>query len=144
MAIAAPPEEITRAFIEPDRLARFWLSHTSAPLTIGEAVTWDFMVPGATTQTTATRLDPGKAIAWTWQDGTKVIIELERLDDESTTAVTVINQGFSGTLSEQTEAALNATEGFAIVLCDLKTLLETGRSAGLVRGKALLIQRDMS
>jgi hypothetical protein len=30
-------------------------------------------------------------------------------------------------------------EGFAIVLCDLKTLLETGESAGLVRAKAELI-----
>lgn len=36
-------------------------------------------------------------------------------------------------------AATGAVEGFAIVLCDLKTLLETGQSAGLVRAKAELI-----
>ena len=34
-------------------------------------------------------------------------------------------------------------EGFSIVLCDLKTLLETGTSAGLVRDKAELISRSM-
>jgi hypothetical protein len=36
---------------------------------------------------------------------------------------------------------VNATEGFAIVLCDLKVLLETGHPAGLVKDKAELIHR---
>lgn len=35
--------------------------------------------------------------------------------------------------------ALNATEGFSIVLCDLKVWLETGRVANLVKDKAELI-----
>ena len=35
--------------------------------------------------------------------------------------------------------ATGTVEGFAIVLCDLKTLLETGESANLVRDKAALI-----
>ena len=34
---------------------------------------------------------------------------------------------------------MNATEGFSIVLCDLKTFLESGKSANLVRAKAELI-----
>lgn len=37
-----------------------------------------------------------------------------------------------------------ATEGFSIVLCDLKTLLESGRSAGLVRDKARLIAQAIN
>jgi hypothetical protein len=40
--------------------------------------------------------------------------------------------------------ATNTIEGFSIVLCDLKTLLETGRSANLVRDKAELITRAMA
>jgi hypothetical protein len=40
--------------------------------------------------------------------------------------------------------ATNNVEGFSIVLCDLKTLLETGRSANLVRDKAELISRQMA
>lgn len=39
---------------------------------------------------------------------------------------------------------VNATEGFSIVLCDLKTLLETGHSANLVRDKAALIAATLS
>ncbi|MGV3625024.1 MAG: hypothetical protein ACO1OB_29660 [Archangium sp.] len=48
-------------------------------------------------------------------------------------------RGFPGFLREQTEAAVEATSGFTIVICDLKTLLETGRSAGLTASKAKLI-----
>jgi hypothetical protein len=40
--------------------------------------------------------------------------------------------------------ATNNVEGFTIVLCDLKTLLESGRSANLVRDKAELITRQMA
>ena len=39
------------------------------------------------------------------------------------------------------DAAIATTEGFAIVLCDLKTLLEQGCSANLVQDKAALIAR---
>ena len=37
------------------------------------------------------------------------------------------------------QGAVNATEGFSIVLCELKILLETGRPGQLVRDKAALI-----
>jgi hypothetical protein len=40
--------------------------------------------------------------------------------------------------------ATDTIEGFSIVLCDLKTLLESGRSANLVRDKAELIARKLA
>ena len=45
--------------------------------------------------------------------------------------------GFAG--ADALAQAAKTVEGFAIVLCDLKTLLETGDSAHLVRDKAELI-----
>ena len=54
--------------------------------------------------------------------------------------MTIVNDGFSGVAHDQVEAALNSTEGFAIVLSDLKTLLEQGKSAGLTKAKARLIE----
>jgi hypothetical protein len=51
----------------------------------------------------------------------------------------------SGFAGEQSLAVATGTaEGFSIVLCDLKTLLETGRSANLVRDKAELIAQQMA
>lgn len=54
--------------------------------------------------------------------------------------MTIVNDGFGGSDDDRIDAALNATEGFTIVLCDLKTLLETGVSAGLTKSKARLIE----
>ena len=96
------------------------------------------MVNGAKAGVTATWLDPDKQIIWKWSDGSFVSIDLEQVEDD--TAITLISGGFVGSYDEQVAAALDATEGFAIVLCDLKTLLETGKSAGLTAAKARLIE----
>ena len=136
--INAAPADIFAAFVEPSKLAGFWLSSSTAPLSVGVPVQWNFMVPGAETETTATKLEPSRGIGWNWSDGTTVDVELVKL--EGGTAVTVTNAGFQGNPDEIVDAALNATEGFAFVLADLKTMLETGASAHIVRDKARLIQ----
>jgi uncharacterized protein YndB with AHSA1/START domain len=136
MLIKAPPHAVYRAFMDPTSLSAFWLSSASGPLRVGEPVEWCFMVAGATDRPVATRLIEGEHIAWRWSDGA-VQIDLEPFDDG--TAITLIAEGFPGDPEAQAEAALNATEGFCIVLCDLKTWLESGASAGLTRAKARLI-----
>ena len=138
LIINAPATEIFNAFTEPKQLARFWLASSSGKLSIGKSVRWEFKVPGATVETTATKLKLGQAILWKWSDGTTVDIEIEELDKG--TAVTVINSGFQGSPNQKIQSALNATEGFSFVLADLKTLLESGKSSHIVRDKARLIE----
>ena len=138
MIIDAPASGIMAAFVEPEILTQYWLSSSSTQLELGTTATWEFMVPGAKVDTTATRLEPERGMSWNWSDGSKVDIELEPV--EGGVAITLVSEGFQGTTAEVMEAALNATEGFALVLADLKTLLEHGRSAGIVRDKARLIQ----
>jgi uncharacterized protein YndB with AHSA1/START domain len=138
MLIEASATAVYSAFIEPAQLTRFWLSAADRPLAVGHPARWDFIVPGAFAETTATRLVDGREISWAWSDGTTVDIDLKAVD--SATAVTIVVRGFAGTENDQVAAALNACEGFAIVVCDLKTLLENGASAGLVAAKARLIQ----
>lgn len=139
MIIHAAPADIVNALVAPEKLSRFWLASASAPLRVGRTVHWKFMVPGAEADTTASRIDPEKGMAWTWSDGTGVDIDLEKLDDGAT-AVTLINHGFQGSAEDIVSAALNASEGFALVLADLKVMLETGSAANIVRDKARLIQ----
>lgn len=133
MLIRRPVAEVFDAFVNPGTITKFWLESTTGPLAKGAQVGWVFMVPGATETVTVTAFEPRQRIAFDWSDGNRVtmtfearggadahlVVEVAGLDDEA--------------------AALNATEGFAIVLCDLKTLLESGRSANLVRDKAALI-----
>jgi len=55
---------------------------------------------------------------------------------ENETFVTVANTGFQGDGDEIVKQAIDSTEGFTIVLCGLKALLEHGIVLNLVRDKA--------
>lgn len=139
--IRKPAADIYRAFTEPTELKKFWLSEASAPLEVGKTVEWDFMVEGAYAEATATELVPGEKIAWGWNDGSTVEILLAETGDG--TVVRVENSRFAGDAQEAMATALESTQGFTIVLCDLKILLETGKSPGLTRDKARLIELGM-
>jgi uncharacterized protein YndB with AHSA1/START domain len=136
MLIRRPVAEVFRAFVEPDRITRFWLEGTTGPLAKGAQVTWRFMVPGATETVTVTDFEDQRHIGFDWSDGIKVSMTFEA-HGKGSTKLAVEATGFRGETAEV--AAVDATEGFTIVLCDLKTFLETGRSASLVRDKAQLI-----
>ncbi len=60
---------------------------------------------------------------------------------KASTVVDVRVRGFKG--RGAATQAVATTEGFAIVLCDLKCLLETGKSGGMVRDKAALITASL-
>lgn len=133
MLIRRPPAEVFDAFVNPETITKYWLESTTGPLEKGAQVRWHFMVPGATETVTVTAFESPKRIAFDWSDGNSVNLLFEARGD----AATRLAIEASG-LQDESEA-VNATEGFSIVLCDLKTLLESGRSADLVRDKAELI-----
>jgi uncharacterized protein YndB with AHSA1/START domain len=136
MLIRASAQEVFDAFVQPALLTKFWLRKASGPLALDRVVRWEFMVPGAADEVQATRLVPAEHIAFNWSDGTSVDIRLARFG-RGATRVTVEAEGFRGKAAAA--QAVGATEGFAIVLCDLKSLLETGASGGMVRDKGRLI-----
>lgn len=136
LLIRASPQDVYRAFVEPAWLRKYWLKKASGPLQVGRPVRWDFLVPGASDEVTATHLAPGERIAFDWSDGMSVDIGLARFG-RGATRVAVRVTGFRGKAA--TDEAIGTTEGFTLVLCDLKALLETGASSGMVRDKAKLI-----
>ena len=133
MLIRHPVAEVFDAFVNPDMITKFWLESTTGPLAKGAQVQWRFMVPGATESVTVTAFENQRRIAFDWSDGNSVNLVFK----EHGSGATHLTVEVTGLKNER--AAVNATEGFSIVLCDLKTLLETGRSANLVRDKAELI-----
>jgi uncharacterized protein YndB with AHSA1/START domain len=124
------------AFVDPGKITQFWLDSTSAPLSRNAKVTWHFMVPGAIETAVVDEFQPANLIAFTWSDGLKVRLEFSE-HPIGRTRVSAEVHGFSG--KDAVDHVVNATEGFSIVLCDLKTFLESGKSANLVRAKAELI-----
>lgn len=130
--------EVFATVTDPVAITKFWLARASGPLELGHTVQWDFMVPGSSVETTVTGLETDKLITISWSDGTTVkwIFDPHAFG----THLTVENSGFDGSHMDVVKAALEATQGFTIVLCDLKTLLERGHQMDLSRDKAVLIE----
>ena len=140
LLIRRPPRAVFDAFASADTITRFWLTRTSGPLAPGAVVHWEFMVPGAKETVTVTGFDAGYRIAFTWSSGLTVELSFEPHHGDGT-HVTVSVGGFEE--KNLPDQVADVVEGFSIVLCDLKTLLELGESAHLVRDKAELIASSM-
>lgn len=140
MLIRRPVAEVFNAFVDPTVITKFWLESTSGPLAAGARVEWRFMVPGAVDTLTVTAFDDPRRIAFEWSGGMSVDMKFEKHRSGTCVAIEVV--GFSG--EGILEQIVGTTEGFSIVLCDLKTLLETGHSANLVRDRAELITQSQT
>jgi len=138
MFIRRPPGEVFAAFVNPQTIRKFWLRDASGPMAPGARVTWHFMVPGATANVIVTGFEAPRRIGFDWPGGMHVELLFEPFDEQGTHLTAEIS-GLNG--KDVLTQATNVVEGFAIVFCDLKTLLETGTSANLVRDKAELIEK---
>lgn len=139
MLIRSPRRQVFEALTRKDELCRFWLAKASGDLQPGARVAWEFMVPGAHETVQVLSFVPDERLTFRWSDGHLVSFSFVE-PAVGQTRVSVEVTGFSG--EDPAAQAVGATEGFAIVLCDLKSLLETGVSGGMVRDKAFLIAED--
>lgn len=138
MLIRKPSRDVFDAFSDPGTLEKFWLKSASGPLAKDAIVEWEFLVQGARETVKVTEFLVNQTIGFEWSDGIAVTIGFDS-QDQGGTRISIVATGFT-----DSSQAANATEGFAIVLCDLKSLLETGHSGNMVRDKAALITADMT
>ena len=136
MLIRSPASAVFNAFVQPASLRKFWLKRASAPLSEGAKVDWEFLVPGATETVEVTRFGEGQTLSFARSGGKTVRVRF-RPERRSSSVVEVEVRGFKG--RSAASEAVSTTEGFAVVLCDLKSFLETGKSGGMVRDKAALV-----
>lgn len=135
MLVHAPAGEAFKAFIDRERICEFWLAASSGDLVEGARVEWAFLVPGARDTVEVLEIVRDTRIRFAWSGGQQVELSFAAMDGG--TRVSVVVDGIDG--DDALASVVDATEGFSIVLCDLKLLLETGASPGLVRDKAALI-----
>ena len=141
MLIRRGAAEVFDAFVDPEKLRAFWLDSASGPLAPDAEVEWSFKVPGVTDRVKVAAFEPPRRLALHFSDGLRTELQFEFHDGDAT-KVTVSSMCLSD--EDPVGQAANLAEGFGIVLCDLKTLLESGRSANLVRDKAELITRELA
>jgi uncharacterized protein YndB with AHSA1/START domain len=140
LLIRRPAAEAYRAFVEPEVLTKFWLDKSSGPLTPNGKVRWEFLVPGAAATLEVRSMVENQRITTAWDDDTTIVFSFRELEADLT-LVRVTQEGFSGSPEEVVSQALDATQGFTLVLCELKALLEQDVNLNAVRDKARLIEQ---
>lgn len=126
MLIRKPVAEVFEAFVDPDMTTRFWFTRSSGRLEAGKHIRWDWKMRGASAEVNVIAIEPNKRITVEWSGGgaptTVEWIFVSRPDE--TTFVSISNSGFVGNGDEIVKQAIGSTEGFTLVLCGLKALLE--------------------
>lgn len=142
MLIRHPPSEVFNAFLDPAVLKRFWLSRPSARLAPGVSAQWEFMVPGVIAETRVREMTSDRCLVLEWPDDETAEFTFEERPDGHTRLE--IRSTIKGKNDQDAmEKTVEATQGYTIVVCNLKALLETGRTANLVEDKATLITEKM-
>ncbi len=132
--IARPSAEVYEAVADPEQLSRYFTTAgAQGRLVAGTEVQWDFAdFPGAF-PVTVVDADPPHRIVIEWGgqatagDGgtTRVTFELESIDDDTRTLVTITETSWLAT-PEGANAAFGNCEGWTGMLAALKAWLEHG------------------
>lgn len=133
MLIRKPVAEVFEAFVDPAITSRFWFTRSSGRLQTGEQVRWDWDMYDVSTQVTVKAIEPNRRILIEWgaPDSTTVEWQFASRPD-GTTFVGITHTGFSGDGDDMVKQAVDATDGFALVLAGAKALLEHGIALNLV------------
>ncbi len=134
MLIRKPAAEVFEAFVDPAITSKFWFTSGSDRLAPGREVSWEWAMYGFSIPVTARTVDPHERIVIDWPTATgPTTLELTFSPmGDGTTFVEITNSDFSGTEEDVVAQALDATDGFALVLAGLKAWVEHGIALNLV------------
>ena len=134
MLIRRPVADVFEAFVDPAVTSRFWFSRSTGRLEVGRRVRWDWEMYGVSVQVDVKAIEPNRRIhiEWSAYEAPTAAEWIFTPRSDGATFVSVTNRGFRGSDDEIVRQAIEATEGFTLVLAGLKALLEHGIALGLV------------
>ena len=134
MLIRKPVAEVFEAVIDPAITTRFWFSRSSGRLEPGKQIRWEWETYDVAAQVRVRALEKNRRLIMEWSAfGTPTVVEWRFSSrGDNKTFVEVTNTGFGGEEDEIARQAIDATEGFTLVLAGLKALLEHGIELKLV------------
>lgn len=137
MLIRRPQAEVFTAFVDPAVTTRFWFTKASGRLDAGKRVRWDWEMYGVHDEVAVKAIDPNRRIVYDWSFPDFTTVEWTFTPrGEDATMVNVVNWGFKGDDAAIVAQALDATQGFNIVLCAAKAWLEHRVALNAVADKA--------
>lgn len=136
MLIRRPPAEVFRAFADPTVTTRFWFTSSSGPMKPGATVQWDWEMYGVSTQVRVKEVDDNSRILFEWNEENPTTVEFRFTAWEGeATVVEVTETGLSGDGDQLVSHVAGSTNGFTVVLCAAKALLEHDLDLALIRDR---------
>lgn len=133
LLIRKPANEVFEAFVDPHITTKFWFSHSSGRLCEAQRVTWEWRMFGLKSDVKVLELEQDKRLVIEWgEPGEATTVEWTFEDRDGATRVVVNHRGFTGDRAAQWASAIDATEGFTLVLVGAKAWLEHGLQLNLV------------
>ncbi|CAM5408142.1 hypothetical protein MAUB1S_06938 [Mycolicibacterium aubagnense] len=133
MLIRKPVAEVYEAFIDPAITSKFWFTHGSARLDSGRAIEWEWRMYDFKSPVAVRELVKDQKILVGWgEPATTVEWTFKPMLDGTATFVAIRNFDFQGDAGQQVKAAVDSTDGFALVLAGAKAWLEQGITLGLI------------
>lgn len=137
MLIRRAQAEVFNAFVDPAVTTHFWFTRSSARLEAGKRVRWDWEMYGVSDEVAVKAIEPNSRILYDWSFPDFTTVEWTFTPrGADATMVSVVNSGFKGDAEAIMAQALDATQGFNIVLCAAKAWLEHGVELNAVADKS--------
>jgi uncharacterized protein YndB with AHSA1/START domain len=134
MLIRRPVAEVFAAFIDPAVTTKFWFTKSSGRLEVGQPVTWEWEMYGASTQVIPKVVEPNKRIVIEWDAycGRTTVEWKFAPHGALTTFVSIAESGWTSTGDDLVQHVLNSALGFTWTLAGLKAWLEHSVQLNLV------------
>ena len=136
MLIRKPISIVFNAFIDPEITTKIWFTKSSGKLDVGETISWTWEMFNHTIEIMVKSIIPEERIQIQWGENKNALViwDFKKMN-ESETFVTITNTGFIGSSEDLIAQIRDATEGFTLVLANLKALLEHGILLDLVNDR---------
>ncbi|CAD7846682.1 MAG: hypothetical protein [Olavius algarvensis Gamma 3 endosymbiont] len=126
--VRAAPEEVFNAFVDAEKMSKFWFTRRDNGLEEGETIFWYIgqKEDAYAIEVSVKKLVEPHLTQIEWRSGehfTKVLWRIRETDDGGTN-LTIEESGFNGSEGEIVANALDSTGGFNQVIIALKALLE--------------------
>ena len=120
--IQKPIAEVFEAIVNPEKMTKYFISHSTGRLEPGQEVHWQFPEFPEGFPVKTIQVEPNSALSFVWDEETVVNIALEEQPDSST--VIKVTEGEKEFNEKNAEWAIRNTEGWANFLACMKAYLE--------------------
>lgn len=133
MLIRNDIDTVFNAFIKPQITTKIWFTKSSGPLVEGEKVVWTWEMYNHSVEINVLEVIPNKSIKIDWGNYDKPsLVEWTFKSMRDGTFVSITNTITNENPEQLLSEVRDSTEGFTLVLANLKALLEHNIKLGLV------------